>query len=312
VLSPAFGPKILEQANLIPARKRIADRVGPALPLDFSLTEHRPARTLFVPDSQEEGGARMAELQRKAILPRDHRARVLMSALMIASLAGFPASAEMTANQAATHQDLEQIKSAAQQGRPVPIEAVRNPMARVSAKMTNVVVADTKAFGDEYRAAGVDALIDFDRLTPTSPILDHCDRISALTARADAMSKRFPDYVALLRKEAQAEADARHLTPQEVVDFVAGFSEGRPAFERRWTMIGRVTHDVGALCTVLARRHWQTGSTGELEMQDPTDAAEVGRLGLILQDEMTQLAEIEKTSKAGAEQEARKLEARAR
>jgi len=249
----------------------------------------------------------MAEVRTKGISTRYHRARTIMAVLMTASLAGVPASAAVT-NPATTRQDLEQIKSAAQQGKPVPVEALQEPMARVMAKVTNVVMADTKAFADEYRAAGVVKVIEFDGLTPTSPLLDHCDRMSALAARADAISKRYPDYIAVLRREAQTEVDAHHLTAQDVVDSVAGFSESRPTFERRWAMLGRLTHDAGALCAVLARRHWRTDSAGEPDIQDPTDAAEVGRLGLSLQDEMTQLAEIEKTGRAGAEQEARKLE----
>ena len=252
----------------------------------------------------------MTKARTKRIL-RYHHACAMIAVVVAVSTTSLPASAAVTTNPTTAQQDLAKIRSATQQGKPIPTEALQEPMARVMAKVTNAVAADTRAFGAEYRAAGIDEVIDFDGITPTSPLLDHCDRMGALAARADAVSKRYPDYIALLRREAQVEVDAHHLTPQDVVDSAAGFSEARPTFEQRWTLLGRLTHDVGALCTVLARRHWRTGSTGELEIQDPTDAAEVGRLGLSLQDEMSQLAEIEKTGKAAAEEEARKLETRA-
>ena len=66
-------------------------------------------------------------------------------------------------------------------------------------------------------------------------------------------------------------------------------------------MAGKLAHEAGALCTVLARRHWQVDSSGTMEIAEP-DLNEAQHLLESLQQVTQQIVTLEQARRARAEQ----------
>jgi hypothetical protein len=166
------------------------------------------------------------------------------------------------------------------------------PLLRVMAASDAAVQADEKAFHDEFEATEISKLMALKGVTPASPILDNCDRISALADRADAIGKRYPDYLAIGRKQGEAEVAAAQLGPADVDAYMKNMAGQQARHEQGWALTGKMTREVAALCTVLARRHWRIGSAGQIEVDDP-DKAELINLLESVQADGQQLAVLE-------------------
>ena len=166
------------------------------------------------------------------------------------------------------------------------------PLLRMMAASGAAMAADEKAFGEEFVATEIAKLMALNGVTPTSPILDHCDRIAALADRADVIGKRYPDYLAIARKQGEAEVTANQLPPGDVDAYMEGMAGQQTSHEQRWALTGKMTRGANAICAVLARRHWQIGSTGQIEMDD-ADKAEVIHLLESVQEDWQQFAVLE-------------------
>lgn len=211
-----------------------------------------------------------------AILPR-HRGQRLFASLMAGVMITPHAFAQAPANATVTRQDLQQIQSAASAGKAVDVAAIQQPLIRMTAAMTNAVLADNNAFEEEARAAEFGKLVSLEGLTPSSTVLDHCDRVTALVERANAIGRRYGDYVALARKQGEIEVAAHQLQPGDLAAFLDGTGDGRAGFEQRWAAAAGFVRETAALCTVLARRHWRVAPSGILEIEEP-DLTEAQRL----------------------------------
>jgi hypothetical protein len=216
------------------------------------------------------------------------------------------ASAQSAAKTSVTREDAEQIKSAADAGKPVDTGTIQQPMMRMIAAMTNAAVADNQAYEAALEAAGVEKLVSLEDLTPSSDVLDHCDRISALAQRAGAMGKRFDDYVALARKQGEIEVAAHNIQPIELSGFLDGTTDGRASFEQRWAASATFAHEAAGLCTVLARRHWSLSPSNVLEIEEP-DLTEAQRRIESLQQAAQRVLALEEARNEEATKQTEKL-----
>jgi len=225
-----------------------------------------------------------------------------LASLISALVAGAsPTRAEGPKENVVTRQEMNQFKASIDGRKPIDASASDQPLMRMLAATTNAVLADNNAFEEESAAAEADKLISLEGLTPTSPVLDHCDRVAALTPRAEAIGKRYPEYIAGGRKQGEIEVAAKRMQPGEVDAFAEAMALQQPSFEQGWALTGKLMHDAAALCTILARRHWQVDTSGTLEIAKP-DLTEAQHLLESLQQVAQQLAELEQTRRARAEQ----------
>lgn len=243
-----------------------------------------------------------------AITRRSRRKQLLAGFAMALLIGTQPTLAQAPKDASVTRQDLTEAKSTLAKGEPMDAGALEKPLMRILATTSSAMLADSKYFDAALEVAEVAQLVSLEGITPASPILDHCDRIVALKEHADAIGKRYPDYIAIARKQGEAEVAANRLQPGEVDAYLEGMTEQRPGFEQRWATAGKLTQEAGALCTVLARRHWRIDSAGLLDIDDP-DRAEVEHLLESLQ-EVGQLAiALDEAAAANLDQQMRKLPA---
>ena len=217
-----------------------------------------------------------------------------------------PAFAQAPTKATLTRQDVQEIKLAVDAREAIDVSAIQQPLMRITAAMTNAAAADAKAYDEELEAAGVEKLATLEGLTPSSPVLDHCDRVSALVERANGIGKRYADYVALARKQGEIEIAAHQLRPIELSGFLDGLAEHRPDFEQRWAATGALAHEAAALCMVLARRHWSVGPSDILEIEEP-DLAEAQRLIESLQQAGQRLLALDEARDEEAKRQMEKL-----
>ena len=227
---------------------------------------------------------------------------VVASCLMIAP----QAIAQAPANTGVTRQDMQVVKSAADARKSVDVAAIQQPLMRITAAMTNAAVADTKAYDEELDATGVEKILTLEGLTPNSPVLDRCDKISSMVDRANAIGGRYADYVALARKQGEIEVAAHQLQPVELAGFLDGMAEKRPEFEQRWAATAGFARETAALCTVLARRHWRVGPSGVLEIDEP-DLTEAQRLIESIQQAAQHLVSLDQARNEEVKQQMQKL-----
>jgi len=236
-----------------------------------------------------------------------HRHARFLIGLMSAFLMVAPhASAQPAARPSVTREDLEQVKSAADARKPIDTGRIQQPIARMMAAMTNAAVADSQAFDETLEAAGIEKLITLEDLTPSSEVLDHCDRIATAAVAADVMGKRFDDYVALARKQGEIEVAAHHIQPIELSGFLDGTADGRASFEQRWAASAAFAHEAAGLCIVLARRHWSLSPSNVLEIEEP-DLSEAQRRIESLQQATQRVLALEEARNEEAKKQTEKL-----
>ena len=152
------------------------------------------------------------------------------------------------------------------------------PLTRMMAMVINGSLADGKAFAAASAAAGLQQVSGFQGLTKASPVLDHCDKVAALAGLASEIGGHFPTYVATARKEGEA-AIARGAATQEEVDgAVEGMNRNSGKFAHQWAVVAQFATDGGAMCRVLARRHWRMGADGKVLFTDNADLAQASAL----------------------------------
>jgi hypothetical protein len=165
---------------------------------------------------------------------------------------------------AARRQQMQGVLANGVNSAPITPGADAGPLTRMGAMSVNRIMADAKAFDAESKAAGLQQLLSFDGITYSSPLLDHCDRIAALTVHAGQIESSFPAYIAASRKEGDAAVAAGTLTQDALDGFIEGAAKSRAGFERQWTLVGQITTDATGLCRLLARRHWRRGADGKI------------------------------------------------
>ena len=176
------------------------------------------------------------------------------------------------------------------------------PLTRMMATAINGPLADSKAFAAASTAAGLEQVSSFQGLTKTSPVLDHCDKVTALAGLAGEIGGHFPTYVAAARKEGEAAIARGGATQEEVDAAVQGMNGSSDKFTHQWSVVARFATDGGAMCQVLARRHWKMGADGKVLF---TDNADLAQASAILARIRVSGAEIERNraeARAGATQ----------
>jgi hypothetical protein len=241
--------------------------------------------------------------------PFSCRSGVLAGLITVLVAGASPTRAEGPKENILTRQEVNQVKAAIDQRKSIDASGSDQPLMRMVAALTNAALADNNAYEEEAAAAGVDTLVSLEGITPTSPVLDHCDRVTALTARADAIAQRYPEYIAIGRKQGEMEVAAKRMQPGEVDAFAEAMAEQSSGFQLGWTLAGKLAHEAGALCTVLARRHWQVDSSGTMEIAEP-DLTEAQHLLESLQQVVPQIVTLEQTRRARAEKRISRLPVR--
>jgi hypothetical protein len=190
---------------------------------------------------------------------------VLLLLSIVCSLAKIGAQGVLLHDDAAAaRQQLQGVMANGINSEPTTPGKDAGPLARMTSLTINMTLADAKSFDTDSKAAGLQQLLSFEGITRSSPLLDHCDRLAALTEHAGQMKDRFPAYVAAGRKEGDAAVAAGTLDQASVDGFADGAAKGRASFERQWTLVGQITTDAAGLCRLLARRHWQRGADGKI------------------------------------------------
>jgi hypothetical protein len=170
-----------------------------------------------------------------------------------------------------------QLAEAMKQGdnpQPLATGPDAGPLMRMSARTTNMILANAKAFNADADASGAVAILSLRGLTKQSPVLDHCDRIAGLAGRAASIGANFPKYVAAARAEGDAAIAAGEIGRPAVDGFISGLDGTHPKYERQWALLGQTATDGAALCRVLARRHWENGAAGQVLFSNPGDLRE--------------------------------------
>ena len=211
-------------------------------------------------------------------------------------------------------QTVNQIKGAMATGPGAHIEpgADAGPMARLTAVVGNMILADTNAFSAASTEAGLAQVISLQGLTTGSPVLDHCDRIDALGPRARALAARYPVYLAAVRAEGGKLVAAGELPQAELDGMIQGMTGQQQAFNRQWTLGGELANQAGQLCRILARRHWTSTAGGGVQFTDRTDLADAAAVRARLESAMTEVNAIGADARAKSEGAMHKLDELAR
>jgi hypothetical protein len=170
---------------------------------------------------------------------------------------------------------IDQVKQAMAAGQAGRIEAGADagPMTRLTAVVGNMILADSNAFASASNAAGVPQMIWPAGLTPSSPLLDHCDRVAALPPRADALAARYPAYLDAARAEGGRLVAEGKLPQSELDGMIRGLAGQQESFHTQWTLAGQLAGGAGEICRIFARRHWRKGPKDEVIFTDPADRA---------------------------------------
>jgi len=197
-----------------------------------------------------------------------------------------------------TGMSLQQALSAAAAGQEIRADANSEPLVRVAAASTNLVLAETNGFTQEMGASGFKQILTTEKLTPKSPVLDHCDRIAALGPRATAWGKRYPAYIAAARKQGEIEMGQHRLTSAELAGFVEGFAGQQSGFERMTQIYGAMASDDATLCEIFARRRWEVTSANVIQFTNEEDKQQALSLFAKLQQRIDEMAALHKGAQA--------------
>jgi hypothetical protein len=157
---------------------------------------------------------------------------------------------------------------------PIKPSADAGPMTSLSTTFINDEIAQSKQYDAEATAAGLEMVLSFKGLTKSSPVLDHCDRVASLAARAESNKARFPERIANLRKQGDAYVARGDFDQRNLDALLAGMSDNRAVYDRQWALTGQLSTDAASLCRVLARRHWQMSESGQVLFTSHADLSE--------------------------------------
>lgn len=171
-----------------------------------------------------------------------------------------------------------------------PIEAGPDagPAERVTVASYNIMLRDDRRFLEQATAAGMIALLEFEGVTPSSPILRQCDAMAALEAEADANATHFD------ARARQIEAAARRILDNDTDhrQFLTGFRRGQPAagqqYRRNWELNGDIAAAAAGMCRALARGNWQNEG-GMPAFTNDRDLADFNRHAALLNTAQTTL-----------------------
>jgi hypothetical protein len=199
-----------------------------------------------------------------------------------------------------------------QEGGAQPVRAgpAAGPLARMSARTTNLMIADARAFNAEAEASGASAIVTLRDLTKRAPVLEHCERIAMLAGRAAQVGSNYPTYIGAARAEGEAAVKAGELGRPALDGFIEGLAGTRPAYERQWALLGQTATDSAALCRVLARRHWETDASGQVRFSDPDDLQEAKVILGRIRTANEQIAAMRKANAEASQHELKALRAR--
>lgn len=157
-----------------------------------------------------------------------------------------------------------------------PIAPGQGFLSRMNAVLINGVLADSEAYQRETAVSGLNQLLDLDRLTPTSPVLRHCDRIAALAARAAYFRDRIEVHVAAAFAETEDDVREGRLPAAARDGFLSGATDGRAEYQRLWNISRDYAAETASLCNLLARRPWSR-SAGTITFNRMSDVERFNR-----------------------------------
>jgi hypothetical protein len=154
-----------------------------------------------------------------------------------------------------TARQLEQVLARPDQP-PDRVEPGRGPISQMSAAILNGALADRRAFEAEAEAAGLNQVIGASAITRSSAVLDRCEALGALAARAHHYGGRWQVHHGDARRIGEAAVRENRLPARFLDDFLTGAASDSGNYVRTWALTADSIHAAIPLCRILARRRW--------------------------------------------------------
>lgn len=189
----------------------------------------------------------------------------------------------------------------------VKFKAGSGPMSRMMAAMLNPQLADGAAFEKEMQAAGLVQVVSFEGLTRNSPVLDRCDGLDSLAARAGYYRSRWPRHMAAAFAVGQDAVRAGEMSSEAMRGFEEGVRKSSPNTDRQWELSQLSATEAAAICRVLARRNWDKPGNVVL-FRNNADLAEFNRHGARIDSYAAESEQIRARGRSNVAEWARKME----
>jgi hypothetical protein len=148
--------------------------------------------------------------------------------------------------------------SAALDGRQLtPGGAAPDSMSGITRDLVVKLQADQKALEAEAEAAGVNALLTPAALKLRPDVVKNCGAIDALAARVPAHMQRWRDRMADARHSIETMNAPDAMRSDVLRGFDESYKRDLPDLERRFELERLKLAELGGMCRVLARGHWQ-------------------------------------------------------
>lgn len=186
------------------------------------------------------------------------KAASLITLFVVGALSGLVkignARAQFASDAKGVANEMQQMMNAPEGSMPQLSEG-SSPLSRMSAVMVNGIANDFAAFDKESESAGLVQIISFEGLTKSSPVLDHCDRVSGLSARARYFEGRLPGHIEAAQKIGRDAVSNGTASQSLIDDFIGGARDNRNPYTQ-WQLLASISEEAGALCDQLAQRRW--------------------------------------------------------
>lgn len=153
---------------------------------------------------------------------------------------------------------------------PSRVEPGPGPISQMTAAMLNGALADRRAFETEAEAAGLYQVIGDAPITRSSAVLERCEALGMLAARALHYGERWQLHRDAARRIGEGAVREGRLPARFFDAFQAGASRDSANYRRIWTLNAETAHAAVPLCRVLARRRW-TLEGGQFTFSDDRD-----------------------------------------
>jgi hypothetical protein len=139
---------------------------------------------------------------------------------------------------------------------PARVEAGRGPISQMSAAILNGALADRSAFEAEAEAAGFNQLLGDAPIAHSSAVLDRCEALGGLAARAHHYGERLQVHRDAARRIGEAAVRDGRLPASFLTGFMAGAGRDSDNYRRMWALTAELAAAAVPLCRILARRSW--------------------------------------------------------
>jgi len=154
-----------------------------------------------------------------------------------------------------TARQIEQVIARPDQP-PDRVAAGRGPISQMSAAILNGVLEDRRAFEAEAEAAGLNQVIGDSAITRSSAVLDRCEALGGLAARAHHYGARWQVHRDAARRIGDAAVRDGRLPAGFLDGFMASAESDSRNYMRIWTLTADTVSTAVPLCRILARRRW--------------------------------------------------------